>query len=66
MNAKDNFGRTPLHYVAKGGSLDIARLLVQKGAQVNATPTTGETPMHAGSAAGQVPTSSCFCPKGPT
>lgn len=35
-NAKDEYGWTPLHHAAKKGSVDIAKLLINKGANVNA------------------------------
>lgn len=40
-------GRAPLHSAALNGALDICRLLVAKGADVNLTDSDGSTPLHA-------------------
>ena len=46
MNAKDQNGKTPLHYAAWKGHKEIAELLIAKGADVNAkTKSTGKTPL---------------------
>ena len=42
VNAKDDDGRTPLHYAA---SKEIAELLIASGADVNAKTDDGETPL---------------------
>ncbi len=36
---------TPLHHAAKGGSRDVAELLIAKGADVNARDKDGDTPL---------------------
>lgn len=36
INRKDESGATPLHYATFGGHSDVARLLVQHGADINA------------------------------
>ena len=36
VNAKDKYGRTPLHATAVGGSKEVVELLIAKGADVNA------------------------------
>lgn len=41
VNAKDANGWTPLHEGARGGYEDIVKILVEKGADINAK-TTGE------------------------
>ncbi|MEO7725711.1 MAG: ankyrin repeat domain-containing protein, partial [Burkholderiales bacterium] len=38
-------GWTPLMYAASGGHLNVARLLISNGAQVNATAENGNTPL---------------------
>jgi ankyrin repeat protein len=43
---KDDKGRTPLHYAAMVGRLDIAELLVANKADVNARDNHGVTPLH--------------------
>jgi len=39
-------GRTPLHLAASRGHLDVARLLVESGADVDARSEFGYTPLH--------------------
>jgi hypothetical protein len=46
INAKDDYGRTPLHYASINGDLDIIKFLVEKGANVNAKDDYGRTPLH--------------------
>lgn len=66
VNAREqkppNVGRTPLHYAASGYKaagqglhLDVARLLVEKGADVNAQAVGGYTPLHVASGLGNAP-----------
>ena len=47
VNAKGNFGYTPLHKAAREGRQDIAELLIDKGAEINARNNEGETPLDA-------------------
>ena len=37
MNHRDDQDRTPLHYAALGGDLQIGEMLLAAGAEVNAT-----------------------------
>ena len=51
-DSRDHFGRVPLHRVSQGrlmakSSLEIARLLINSGADVNVTDDEGCTPLHA-------------------
>ena len=47
VNAKDQNGKTPLHYAAWKGHKEIAELLVESGADVNAKRgRSGRTPLH--------------------
>ncbi|GAB4282904.1 MAG: hypothetical protein Kow0029_28750 [Candidatus Rifleibacteriota bacterium] len=44
---KDELGRTPLHLAAEKGDLDLVNILINYGADVNATDNLkGFTPMH--------------------
>lgn len=47
INAKDEYGRTPLHIAAIKGYQDVAQFLIEKGANVNARDNYGWTPLHA-------------------
>ncbi|KAK1770501.1 ankyrin repeat-containing domain protein [Phialemonium atrogriseum] len=47
IDAKDGYGKTPLHWAAKNGHKAIARLLVEKGAEIDAKDGyDGRTPLH--------------------
>jgi hypothetical protein len=55
VNVKDDWrGYTPLHYAACHGHIEIARLLLQNGAEVNAKCNGGSTPLHSAAAHGHV------------
>ena len=45
-NATGNNGGTPLHLAAQEGHVDLARMLLDKGAEVDARDAKGETPLH--------------------
>jgi ankyrin repeat protein len=45
VNAKNNWGWTPLHYAALKGQKEIAELLIAKGADMNAVGDLGRTPL---------------------
>jgi len=36
VNARDDYGRTPLHYASIYGIVDVVKFLVEKGADINA------------------------------
>jgi hypothetical protein len=55
VNVKDNWDEvTPLHYAAWNGHIEIARLLLQNGAEVNARSHGDYTPLHCASFHGHV------------
>ncbi|MGH2353553.1 MAG: ankyrin repeat domain-containing protein, partial [Chloroflexota bacterium] len=45
-NARDAHGATALHHAAERGATDVARLLVEHGADVQARDDYGRTPLH--------------------
>jgi len=46
INSKDKVGRTPLHYAARNGNLEIVELLIKYGAKVSSSSITNEEPLH--------------------
>ncbi len=46
VNAKDNLGKTPLHYSVEERDLDCLNFLIENGADVNAKDHLGKTPLH--------------------
>lgn len=47
MNQTDSYRNTSLHcYASKNGSLDIIRLLLDKGTNINETNNLGLTPLY--------------------
>ena len=53
VNAKNEYGWTPLMRAAGQGHLDVVKFLVSKGADVNAKNNDGETPLIVATAAGK-------------
>lgn len=45
MNLRDNLGRTPLHMAALYDQLAVAKLLIERGANVDARTNAGDTPL---------------------
>ena len=45
VNAKDFFGKTPLHHAVNGSRKETVNFLLAKGADVNAMKTDGMTPL---------------------
>jgi hypothetical protein len=54
VNVKDVYGRTPLHYAAENGHIEITFLLLQNGAEVNVKSNYGNTPLHWAATQGHV------------
>jgi ankyrin repeat protein len=46
VNAKDETGRTPLHWAARGTNNEVLAYLVEKGADLNALDNNGTAPLH--------------------
>ena len=46
VNAKADRDVTPLHEAARMGNVEIARLLLKQGADVNAKDSDGKTPLN--------------------
>ncbi|GFT71159.1 hypothetical protein NPIL_297601, partial [Nephila pilipes] len=45
INSIDRLGYTPLHYAARNNNLGMVRLLVDRGADINAENTSGKKPI---------------------
>ncbi len=54
ISCQDNQGRTLLSYAAHRGELSLARIMLQKGAAVNAVDNQGETPLDKAIAKGSM------------
>ena len=46
INAKDEFGNTPIHIAVYNGNASIAELLIKKGANINVENNREECPIH--------------------
>ena len=51
----DKAGNTPLHWAARGGHVDVFKLLLEKNPALNATNKLGDTPLHSAAWAGSLP-----------
>ena len=58
-------GWSPLHYAASHGHDDVATLLVEAGADLNATNNAGETPLTVEATPGRAAVCSCRLPVAP-
>ncbi|TEB27097.1 ankyrin [Coprinellus micaceus] len=52
VNSVDVDERTPLHWAASSGALDIARFLIDRKAEVDRSDNSGWTPLHIAVSAG--------------
>jgi ankyrin repeat protein len=53
VNAKDNFGMTPLHTTVREGRKNVIGLLIANGADINAKSNAGHTPLFLAVAEGR-------------
>ncbi|WP_353286446.1 ankyrin repeat domain-containing protein [Wolbachia endosymbiont (group A) of Crataerina pallida] len=51
---KDIYGCNPLHWTAQQGNLNIAKFLVDKGADIGAKGNDGRTPLHVAACSGDL------------
>ncbi len=54
VNAKDETGRTPLHWACRGVHGEVVKFLAERGADVNARDANGVCPLHSVSSRGHV------------
>ena len=64
VNAKDENGRTPLHWAVRGDNLEVLRCLVDKGADLNALDNNGAAPLHTLARSGQTEAARLLIDKG--
>jgi ankyrin repeat protein len=48
------YGATPLHWAARGGGVEVARLLISRGESISAKDSRGETPLFWAAAEGRL------------
>lgn len=60
VNAKDEFGSSPLSVAARRGHYDVCKFLVHHGAHLNARDWKGETALHVASREGHLTTVSAL------
>lgn len=53
LNLQDENGQTALHAAARDGFFEVAALLIELGANVNAADDWGDTPLHLASSSGE-------------
>ena len=46
VNSRGNLNRTPLHYAAMKGQIDIVRYLIEKGGETECYDSLKNTPLH--------------------
>lgn len=54
VDAADQDGWTPLHYACDRGHVEVAKLLLEEGANVNARDEARRTPLHLAALSGRV------------
>ena len=64
VNAKDQSGRTPLHWACRGVHLRVVQILVESGADVNAIDRSDVAPLHSVASRGDHVASALLLAKG--
>jgi len=64
LNQPDDAGRTPLHLAAARCRLDVATLLLDKGAKIDSRAAGGTTPLHLAAQAGCEPVAALLISRG--
>ncbi len=64
VKAKDENGRTPLHWAARGGHFEVLQYLVDRGADLNAIDNNGIAPLHSLARSGQTEAARLLIDKG--
>ena len=54
VDARNEFGSTPLHLAVVKGQTDVANVLIDSGATINAANEDGNTPLHAAVGTGNI------------
>ncbi|KAK8132021.1 hypothetical protein PG999_000194 [Apiospora kogelbergensis] len=64
VNFRDEHGRSPLSYIAERGYADIAKLLIEKGADINTANRGGSTPLYFALSSGRTDVAKLLIEKG--
>jgi ankyrin repeat protein len=64
INAKNQFGDTPLHSAALRGQKDLVESLIARGADINAKDSLGQTPLHIAAISGHKEVAEMLIAKG--
>ena len=64
VNAKEEYGNTPLHWASIENHIELAKLLIERGADVNAKRNDGETPLHQASWKNRIETAKLLLERG--
>jgi ankyrin repeat protein len=64
IGAKDETGRTPLHWACRGVHIDAVKYLIERGADVNARDNNGIAPLHSVASKGHLEAARILIDKG--
>jgi len=64
IGAREELGRTPLHYACAYSETEIALILIEKGADIGARDNVGRTPLHSACYNGKTKTALMLIEKG--